>query len=104
MRRYDGIVETRLVRARRAAAAIVGEAVEIGADAIFLPLARGSMWRRWRHARVAWAVVRRAPCRVLLCYTPALDDLYGATDAPIAVTGHGHEDEWSTWRRAKGVG
>ncbi len=105
-RRYDGILETHLVRARREADAIVGEAGAIAADAIFLPLARGSVWRRWRRARVAWEVVRRAPCRVLLCYTPALDDLYASNvpDASDAVSGYADEDEWSSWRRAKGVG
>ncbi len=79
-RRYDGLVEMRLVRARRVADAVVGEAGEIGADAIFLPLARGSMWQRCRHAWTAWRIGRRASCPVLLSYQAAL--------AP-----HGREDD-----------
>lgn len=101
-RRYDGVLETRLVRARRGVDAVVGEAREIGADAIFLPLASGGVWRRWGHARAAWKIVRRAPCRVLLCYTPALGDLYSASDAPSAATGqdYDHEDDSLARRRA----
>ncbi len=98
-RRYDGLVETRLVRARRVADAVVGEARETGADAIYVPLASGGIWRRWRGARVAWAVVRRAPCRVLLCYAPALGDLYAAHDRDTA-TGYIHDNDWPAWRRA----
>jgi len=85
MRRYDGIVETRLTRARRVRDAIVGEAGAIGADAIFLPLASGGVWRRLRRAWDAWTVVRRAPCRVLLGYSPDLGDLY-ASSYPCAST------------------
>jgi len=98
-RRYDGIVETRLVRARHVADAVIGEARDTEADAIYVPLARGGMWRRWRRARVVWAIVRRAPCRVLLCYTPALGDLYAAQPSGAA-TGHAHDDEWLVWRQA----
>ena len=98
-RRYDGIVETRLTRARHVADAVVGEARETGADAIYVPLTRGGMWRRWRAARVAWEIVRRAPCRVLLCYSPDLGDLYAA-QAPDAVTRYAGDDEWPARRRA----
>jgi len=103
-RRYDGIVETRLTRARHVADAVVGEAAETGADAIYVPLTRGGMWRRWRAARVACQIVRRAPCRVLLCYSPDLGDLYAVNgpDAPNAVTGYAGDDEWSAWRRDVG--
>jgi len=100
-RRYDGIVKTRLTRARRVADAVVGEAAATGADAIYVPLARGGTWRRWRAAWMAWEIVRRAPCRVLLYYAPALDDLYAVNgpDASNAVIGYAGEDEWSAWRR-----
>ncbi len=92
-RPYDGVVETRLTRARHVADAIVGEARETGADAIYMPLGQGSIWRRWRRARAAWRIARRAPCRVLLCYVPALDDLDAAT-APHTGSGQGREHEW----------
>ncbi len=98
-RRYDGLVETRLTRARRVASAVVGEARETGADAIYLPLASGGIWRRWRGAQVAWAVVRHAPCRVLLCYTPALGDRYAAHDRDTTI-GYIHDNDWPAWRRA----
>lgn len=69
---YDGVLATRLVRTRRVADAIVREAVALHADAIFLALTAGRPWQRGRRAWVAWEVVRRAPCRVLLTYPPAL--------------------------------
>ncbi len=103
-RRYDGVVETRLTRARRVADAVVGEAAETGADAIYMPLTRGGMWRRWRAAWRAWEIVRRVPCRVLLCYAPALDGLSAVNgpDASNAVAGYADDDEWSAWRRDVG--
>jgi len=96
---YDGIVETRLTRARHVADAVVGEARATGADAIYVPLERSGIWRRWRRARAAWRIVRRAPCRVLLCYAPALDDLDAAA-APHTGSGQGRDHEWPAWRRA----
>jgi len=96
---YDGIVETRLTRARHVADAIVGEARATEADAIYVPLERSGIWRCWRRARAAWRIARRAPCRVLLCYVPALDDLDAAT-APHTGSGQGREHEWSARRRA----
>ncbi len=98
-RRYDGVVETRLTRARHVADAIVGEARATEADAIYMPLERSGIWRRWRRARAAWRIVRRAPCRVFLCYVPALGDLDAAT-APDANSGQGRDYEWPARRRA----
>ncbi len=102
MRRYDGIVETRLTRARHVRDAIVGEAGEIGADAIFLPLASGGIWRRLRCAWDAWAVVRQAPCRVLLGYSPALGGLYASND-PSTATGRPHNAHRPLPRQAHGL-
>jgi len=96
---YDGIVETRLTRARHVADAVVGEARATAADAIYVPLERNGIWRRWRQARAAWRIVRRAPCRVFLCYVPALDDLDAAT-APRAGSGQGCDHERLARRRA----
>lgn len=65
-RQYGGMVETRLVRARSVVTAIVTDADAIRADGIFLVLGPGCLGQRWRHAWMAWQVMRRAHCPVLL--------------------------------------
>ncbi len=88
MRRYDGVIELQHMRAHRVDDAIVEAAVALDADAIFLPLPAGRLWQRWRWARLAWVVRRRAPCRVLLSYQPAVS--LGRTPTATDTTPDGH--------------
>jgi nucleotide-binding universal stress UspA family protein len=61
------LIEGRLVRARDVAEAIVAEAREVGAEAIYMALSyRRHPWQRWGTSRTLRAVLRHAPCRVVL--------------------------------------
>jgi nucleotide-binding universal stress UspA family protein len=60
-------IEAQLVRARDAAEAIVGEARELAVDAIFMPLNKQhGFWHSHLLSRTVRAVMRQAPCPVLI--------------------------------------
>jgi nucleotide-binding universal stress UspA family protein len=60
-------IETTLTRVRHVADAIVGEARLEGVDAIFIPLGKRRWpWQAWLLPSMVRAVMRRAPCPVLL--------------------------------------